>query len=258
MDRLTATLAEICADLTPEALERLADILDRCEEPGPAFRAHTQRALPGKQALLAPFDTAWDEHPEPPQGSTLAFTVRTALTTARKRQTKQLVELVWTGPAASRMTARHTEAALLDVIQAASEDLLVVTYATAKTASIEEVLRDALHRDVTVTAVCETTEDAPSHFNQDAKDVLGHLADEGDLRFYRWPATTRPGGAALHAKIAIADSNDMLVTSANLTDTAMRSNLEAGVRIRNGTIPQVLRDHFDHLIADGILARHLG
>lgn len=40
-----------------------------------------------------------------------------------------------------------------------------------------------------------------------------------------WPASQRPAGASLHAKIIVVDDETALVTSANLTSRAMETNL---------------------------------
>lgn len=60
--------------------------------------------------------------------------------------------------------------------------------------------------------------------------------------FFVWPREKRPvvesGRAALHAKAAIADDHTALVTSANLTGFAIKDNMELGLLIRGGPVPQ--------------------
>jgi len=69
----------------------------------------------------------------------------------------------------------------------------------------------------------------------------------------RWPASKRPPGAALHAKIIVIDDRIALVTSANLTNRAMETNLECGILIRGGPQPHAIRDHITGLQVHGYL-----
>jgi PLD-like domain len=68
-----------------------------------------------------------------------------------------------------------------------------------------------------------------------------------------WPASKRPHGAALHAKIIVVDDRTALITSANLTSRAMEANLECGILIRGGSQPRAIRDHITGLQAHGHL-----
>ncbi|MCP9966609.1 phospholipase D-like domain-containing protein [Actinomadura madurae] len=59
----------------------------------------------------------------------------------------------------------------------------------------------------------------------------------------------------MHAKIAVADRRELFVSSANLTQSGVNSNIEAGLLIRGGTAPERAAEHFDALRAAGILER---
>ena len=50
-------------------------------------------------------------------------------------------------------------------------------------------------------------------------------------------------GAKMHAKIAVADRRALLVSSANLTQSGVGTNIEAGVLVRGGTAPQRAAEH---------------
>ena len=65
----------------------------------------------------------------------------------------------------------------------------------------------------------------------------------------------RPPNARLHAKAVVADSRDVLLTSANLSSAAFNRNLELGVLIRGGDVAASIQRHFDALIATGELKR---
>lgn len=57
----------------------------------------------------------------------------------------------------------------------------------------------------------------------------------------------------MHAKLAVADRVVMLVTSANLTQSDVRKNIEAGLLIRGGAAPIRATEHVDALQSNGTL-----
>ena len=76
------------------------------------------------------------------------------------------------------------------------------------------------------------------------------------FRTYHWPLDTRePPDAKLHAKAVIVDSDDVLLTSANMTKAAYDKNIELGVLCHGGDIAAQIQRHFDGLIATGVLKR---
>ena len=77
--------------------------------------------------------------------------------------------------------------------------------------------------------------------------------------FYRWPQEERKAlfsaTARLHAKCVIADRSSALITSANLTSAGINDNLELGVLIQAGPLPETLSRHLELLIEEGTLER---
>ena len=75
--------------------------------------------------------------------------------------------------------------------------------------------------------------------------------------FYRWPLETRESlrrtTARLHAKCVIADHSSALITSVNLTSAGIDDNIELGVLIEAGPLPERLSCHLELLIETGIL-----
>jgi cardiolipin synthase A/B len=161
----------------------------------------------------------------------------------------QSLSVVWTGPESSMSSSRLTAAAVIELINSARSAILLVSYATQTEPQISAALAAAVARDVTVTLLAERHSDNPS-YSSAATPFPGLDA----LRLH-WPASSRPPGAALHAKIIVVDDQVALVGSANLTSRAMESNLECGILIRGGPQPRAIRDHITGLYAAGILCR---
>jgi cardiolipin synthase len=104
--------------------------------------------------------------------------------------------------------------------------------------------------------VLETAVGSGGRLAFDAKRAFKGLV--GQVRFFEWPVELRQletgdAPAAMHAKGAIADEDIVLVTSANLTGSAIDSNMELGLLIRGGPVPRRLARHFRALMADDVL-----
>lgn len=161
----------------------------------------------------------------------------------------QSVNVVWTGPESGVTTSRLTAATVIDLIDGAHRDVLLVSYATQSEPTIAGALRGAANRGVTITLLAERHHDNP-HYTGAASP----FPDIPALRLH-WPAGQRPPGAALHAKIIVVDEKTALVGSANLTGRAMEDNLECGILLRGGPVPKALSDHVNGLYARGNLRR---
>jgi len=82
------------------------------------------------------------------------------------------------------------------------------------------------------------------------------FADVASIRLWHWPRAQRTEeGAKMHAKIAVADRRVLLVSSANLTQSGVGRNIEAGLLVRGGTAPRRAAEHIAELTASGVLAR---
>jgi phosphatidylserine/phosphatidylglycerophosphate/cardiolipin synthase-like enzyme len=151
---------------------------------------------------------------------------------------------------------RLTRAVLLEVIDAAQRELLLVSYAAFRVQDVLDKLAQAARRGVAIKLVLETTEDSAGRLTVDAARAFATVREH--VGFYVWPTDRRPpvegGHAVLHAKAAIADDHTALITSANLTEHAIRANIELGVLIHGGPVPRRLRDHFNELVLNQTLA----
>lgn len=81
-----------------------------------------------------------------------------------------------------------------------------------------------------------------------------------NIEVYAWPATQRPRDAqgrhgTLHAKFAVADRRQLLVSSANLTEFAFNLNIELGVLLTGGTGPAEVAGQVDQMIRLGVFQR---
>jgi cardiolipin synthase A/B len=159
----------------------------------------------------------------------------------------QAVDVAWTGPESGVTTSRLTAATVIDLIDQALQEILLVSFATQNEPEISAALEAASKRGVAITLLAERHSDNPG-YAPSALPFPGLNATR-----LHWPASLRPPGAALHAKVIVIDDRIALVGSANLTSRAMEANLECSIVIRGGPQPRAIRDHIAGLHAAGIL-----
>jgi len=169
------------------------------------------------------------------------------------------LEVVWTGPASVASAMRGTEQVLLEVIDQAKRELLVVVYAAFDIRNIVAALDRAIARSVIVTVVVESINPKTGEQKQNFMSSFSEPIRTRS-RLLHWPLASRgtdengrPG--CLHAKVAVGDREVVFVTSANLTGSAMRENMELGLRIDNLELGEQLVAHFERMRDEGVLVQ---
>ena len=143
---------------------------------------------------------------------------------------------------------------LADVIREARHELLLMTYSARPYQPLTVALQAAVSRGVNVSTVVETLQGAGSALAGDEPYQAFTGIDGIDL--WHWPSAKRTEpGAKMHAKLAVADRRVLFVTSANLTQSGVGKNIEAGLLVRGGTAPLRAAEHIDALRAAGALSR---
>ena len=166
----------------------------------------------------------------------------------RATESREAVDLSWTGPVQFSGGDRGHASVLADMIGNACRTVTIVGYSiTGGADSVIRLLEQAAKRGVAVTLVVH---DDGGRANMDA--LRRAWAGSDRPRLFTRDASREGGFYKIHAKLVVADSSDMLVTSANLTWYGMNRNLEIGLRIRGATARkgQML---IDGLIASGYL-----
>src|SRR5262245_2592127 len=254
--RLVRVVADVGRHLPAAHAAVLARTLARHPAPSALARGEVADAvptLPYRQAASAVL-AAWAEAPSTP-GPALATAVLAAADAAAAVRAEQTVEIVWTGPVTDQVPVRRTRQVLLDVIHDARTRLFLVSFAAYNVPVVVEALAGAAARGVRVDLVLETASASGGRLTVDAAAAFAEVTEA--VSFYAWPAVLRPahgtGRASLHAKAAVADGDTALVTSANLTASAIEANVELGLLVRGGPVPRRLDRHLARLIDDQVL-----
>lgn len=160
---------------------------------------------------------------------------------------QESLELVWTGPTTPFVSARQTEQALLQVINFAQSSLFIVSFVAYEIPSIMKALNVALSRGVNLSMLMELSKEHGGSIDMDVLGKMRSTLPSAKLYVWREKADAFIDGR-VHAKIASADSKICFITSANLTGYAMEKNMEAGILVSGGNMPQLIHSHLQALI----------
>ena len=207
--------------------------------------------------LIQSFERAWLKHAAI-KPAELAAALRSASHTARLSEHRQSVELVWSGPSTGLVPVRHTEQVLCEVIELAGKRLFLVSFVAYEIASVISALNKAVERKVHVDILLESSTACGGTVTTDSIKTMRKAVPGADL--FIWSTDTdqpgpRPANASVHAKSIVADAKVAFITSANLSSSAMERNMELGVLVRGGSLPDSLHRHLDALVATGVVKR---
>ncbi|WP_457593101.1 DISARM system phospholipase D-like protein DrmC [Hydrogenimonas sp.] len=182
-------------------------------------------------------------------GEVCAAVLRGAVEATRRNTNAERTTLVWTGPSTILVPTRRTEEVLLEVIEAAESRLFLVSYVAHRIDGVLEALERAMKKGVKVEVLMESTSEYGGRISMDSIELFRERLPEAVVYWWNEP------GASVHAKCAVADGEVAFITSANLTEAAMRRNMELGVKVEGGDLPKRLHDHLDALVVTGKIER---
>lgn len=250
MEKLLDAVAAVASQLPPEKVRAIANRIRRTEPDKAASALSGVLNTPAAGTVVDRLVDAWRAHEASPDG--LALMLLAASHVLTQAMSRQSTELVWTGPMTPIVSARRTEQALLQVINAAKHTLFITSFVAYDVSTIVRALNAAADRGVTVSMLLEL---AQEHGGSLDFDVIGKMRTlVSGAQLYAWRDKTAPfSEGRVHAKVAVSDGKMCFITSANLTGYAMDRNMEAGVLIAGGHIPTLLDDHLRALAALNVI-----
>jgi len=260
--RFVRAIHHLAASLPLEIVHSLASALQNTSGAQFDWQFARMRAtnaihsIPAKASVSALFDQ-WQVFAPQMTGDAIALALLTAAEAEEYHRLNMAVELVWTGPDMTGSQLRRTDQALLELINSAKRHILIVSFAVYDIGELATAMVRAARRGVTFT-ICLESPDVSA--GRTAIHTIQGVGDELARRskLYIWPTAKRPTApngqrGALHVKVAVADVDTMLITSANLTNSAMMLNMELGLLLHGGNLPRTVKSHFDMLIYNGVL-----
>jgi phosphatidylserine/phosphatidylglycerophosphate/cardiolipin synthase-like enzyme len=142
-------------------------------------------------------------------------------------------------------------------LDAAKTQITLVSFAVYRIPNISRALVQAAKRGVRLKVIVETPDKIEGQGEYDTIKALGQEVAACSTVYF-WPKENRPIGSnnktgILHIKCAVADSQWLFLSSANLTQQAFTINMELGMLVRGGTMPRMVERQFDILINTGQL-----
>ncbi len=175
------------------------------------------------------------------------------------------LDLVWSGPTVAGLHARNTRRVYEELLGSAKRSVWASTYAFFDGPSAFEVLAKRMDATPGLQVTLLLNVQRKRGDTTAADQLVRRFAD----RFWKheWPGTARPRvfydpralelegpGGVLHAKAVVIDDEVVFITSANLTEAALDSNIELGLVVRDRALAASVSTHFQALVDRQVLA----
>lgn len=232
-------------ELDPQQLRALASAFSSSPNPPTSQRIQREVGLTTARAtnLARGLAEAWAAGANTTDAKTILNILATERAFAAARATR--VEIVCTSPVDLGMAVRATLPKALEMVEAATREIVVVGYVFSEGArELLGRLAAAQARGVRVTFVANRLRDHAQEF------VRLWPAGARLPELYSRDPNPHDEMASLHAKLLICDGTTALVTSANFTHHGLRGNIEVGVCVSDAGIAR-LADFVSRLIATG-------
>ena len=246
----TWTLAEIADDISrlisQETARTFVAAVENDSSPAAVRLAIRRHAPTEAQPLLSQL-----EH-DAGLARTCSALAAAVTTRSRIEAERERVEIVWTGPATIPVPSHRTTAAVAhELIASAKEHITLATYSAGNVDDFIKALDRRRRDSVEIRLLLETPKSDGT--GPDCPKVFERLLPY--VKALEWPRKSREDHdwTSMHVKVLIKDADAVLVTSANMSEAAMRHNMEVGVEIKGGTVAARLRRHFDELENEGVL-----
>lgn len=174
------------------------------------------------------------------------------------------LDLVWSGPTVAGLHARNTRRVYEELLGSAERSVWASTYAFFDGPRAFEVLARRMDATPGLEVTLLLNVQRKRGDTTDVDQLVRRFAD----RFWKheWPGTARPKvfydpralepegpGGVLHAKAVVIDDEVVFITSANLTEAALDSNIELGLLVRDRALAASVSTHFQALIDTSVL-----
>ena len=244
MEKLLDAVAAVVCLVSPEKVQAIASRIRRTDAVKAAGALSGAVSTPVAAEVVDQLIDAWRSTSVSAEELASMLAAGHVFTKATNQQS---TELVWTGPTTPFVSARRTEQALLQVINAAEQTLFITSFVAYDVSTIVKALNAANDRGVVISMLLELSQDHGGSISFDAIGKMSTLVSAA--RLYSWRDKAAPfSDGRVHAKVAVADGKMCFITSANLTGHAMEQNMEAGVLLTGGQIPKLLLDHLQALV----------
>lgn len=259
--KLLSQIRRVALELPFPTLESIINSLENYQERGysEGLKGELFQRLPKAswRQAVGELVEIWRTQAPHLDSSSIAIALATAASCEKQTQQELSLEVVWTGPNVSDIALRRTDQVLLQLIQDARQELLLVSFAIYKVPEIATALIAAINRGVRLRIVAETPDSSNGKIPFGVSAAFGTEVTTR-AQVFVWPREQRPTDSegrsgSLHVKCAIADSTHLFISSANLTEYALAINMEMGLLVHSQNLAHKVIKIIDQLICQGIL-----
>ena len=250
MKNLLQAIADLAMEIHPETMDGIADVVAKST----GSKASHKIGLCGLHGTSASFLkkvlAEWNRVDTLEPGE-MAAALRSAAAVASIAASRQSFELAWSGPDTGLVPLRRTEQVLIDIIDGATDRFFMVSFVAFAVPSVTRALKAAISRGVRVEVLLESALAKGGTLKVDSVALIMKVVPEAVVYIWKPEGRTIYGKGhtgSVHAKCVVADGRVAFVTSANLTEAAMEGNMEMGILVRGGDLPQQLERHLRALV----------
>ena len=250
---------KLAGKLPGDVIEQVAQIISAHEAVEARSRIADSIPHPHYRSLCLGFFQDWRTKAPGVSPAEVAIALRTAACSQRSREADQSVEIVWTGPRSEEVSFRHTEQAILQVLNSAQSRILLVSYAVYSIPNIQEAVVRAAKRGVKITVVVETPDKLDVQNEYSTLQALGDDVARCSTVYY-WPKENRKAdaiGQARHPARQVRRGRRALAVPVLGEPDEVRLQPEHGTRgadNRRGS-PKPIERMFDEMIREKSLAK---
>lgn len=253
MNDLWSIISQLGFELHPDRIEYMAKKISKISSPSELLNTTFRQGLNVNQQTLIQLKDAWENVPGI-SSKEISAALKSASVTASNSFVRQgSVELVWTGPETGLVPVRHTEQVLKEVIDLAENRIFIVSFVAYELPSIISSLQNSINRNVKIDMLLEISNEQGGRVNNDSIKIMRDVVPSANI--YVWDQSNNSTLGAVHPKCVVSDGSHAFITSANLTRAAMERNMELGVYIKGGRVPERLAMHLEALITTGIITK---
>jgi len=253
MNDIWSVITEIATKLHPDTVEAIAFKIAKLASQEDFSKIKKSLPVGLEKEMVASLEKAWNLSPEF-KPLELAAALRGASATAKLLDNQETIELVWTGPRTELIASRHTEQVLLEVVSSAKYRLFIVSFVTYDIDSVVKAVQKSIDMGVQVDILLESSKSHGGKVDIDSIKSFKKILPAANI--YGWTNKSKTEWkGSVHAKCVVADDQLAFITSANLTGFAMEKNMELGVLVRGGNLPNRLDRHLNALITAGIIEK---
>ena len=202
LEKLLDAVAAVVCLVSPEKVQAIASRIRRSDTSKAVSALSGVVGTPAASGVVDQLVDAW--RATTVSAEELASMLLAASHICTKAANQQSTELVWTGPTTPFVSARRTEQALLQVINAAEKTLFITSFVAYDISTIVKALNVASYRGVVISMLLELSQDHGGSITFDAIGKMRSLVPSA--RLYAWHEKGESfSDGRVHAKVAVAD-----------------------------------------------------